>query len=168
MLLFLFFFRCHRKSFIDVTRHGYKIKKFFQLRKFSVLPKMEGCCESAFPDSSVYMNILARQWLHVLKCLWGFRMSMALKPCWYFIASVPVYRLSLLFLLILVELSLWKVLPSLIRCHCVENVSLYDTMIFWGKKGHCRAAGLLHVPTNSYLLSQPASTVTLYRPKLYN
>lgn len=130
----------------------------------------EQCCQRLhFPNSSVDTNILqgAWQWLHVLKCLWVF-------SWWHWslvdiFASVPVYCLSPLFLLISVKLISWKVLPSLIRCfHCVKNQSQY---IIFRRKGHCRAARLLHVPTYSYLFSQPVSDlleVPSYSPVLYN
>ncbi len=139
--LLLFFHWCRRKSFTDVTRHCYILflsASSLQLRKLSklVLENRVMLSKSAFPNSSVDVNIFykgAWQWLHVLKCLWGFWMLMALKLCWYFhkCASLP---LSVLFLLVLVELGVWKVLPALIRrCHCVENLSLYNAMIF-GKR----------------------------------
>ena len=120
----------------------------------------EQCCQSLhFPNSSVDTKHFTGK--HDSDYM--FWNAFGFLGCWWhwsfvdIFASVPVYCLSPLFLLISAELSLWKVLPSLIRCcHCVKNQSQYNIMIFW-KNGHCRAAGLLHVPTYSYLFSQPIS-----------
>lgn len=96
--------------------------------------EMKQCCQSLHFQTVQWIWTFYRkawQWLHVLKCLWVF-------GCWWrwsffdIFASVPVSCLSVPFLLISVEQNLWKVLPSLIRCcHCVENQSLYNIMIFW-------------------------------------
>lgn len=94
--------------------------------------EIERCCQSLHFQTVQWIWTFYRkawQWLHVLKCLW-------VLGCWWhwsfvdIFASVPVYCLSLQLLFILVEVGLWKVLPSLIRCcHCVENQGLYNIMI---------------------------------------
>lgn len=145
----------------------------FQLKKLSELVIRNGAMlsKSAFPNSSVDMNILQES-MTVITC---FEMPLGFGWWWHWsfvdiFASVPVYCLSLLFLLILIELSLWKVLPSLIRCcHCVENQSLYNIMIFRKRVLQCSWI----CPNLLILFPQPVSdlltfTVHSYSPKWYD
>lgn len=133
---FCFSSRWHTKSLIDVTRHCYILfvcsKKFLSWGScLNLCRNMERCCQRPHLQTVQWVWRFYRGSMTVITCfempLGFFWILMALKLCWYFScvcqsnASLP----SPLFLLILAELGLWKVLPSLIRCcHCVEKPKL--------------------------------------------